>query len=332
MATVPILENSSYDAYRMPLIVDNSPSMQKVYDSFDRGVKNETGVLGAGTGGSGGYSAPAAPSYNQDDLNYLNDQEAQLRRLLQSAQQARADGTTRLQDSYNQETSQANQRRSRALEDFGIQREDTTRGKQTAINNTNTNARTLSDSIRRMIGMASGSNSSAYQLAAPNAVARSASINRNNVMDTFGKNFRDLDLSERRAKDDFESLLSDLAAQKQSRMGELESGVLSQEQGIYESLANLASERAKLQGGGYGAVRVARQPYLNEINNRQNQIDQIFSKYRTPYSVKAVNVQKPNLRNYTVDKYAISQNKTAGQEPYSPYSQFLKKQAEEAQL
>ncbi len=280
------------------------------------------------SGGGSSYSAPA-PSYNQDDLNYLNDQEAQLRRLLQSAQTARTDGTTRLEDSYNQEVSGANQRRSRALEDFGIQREDTTRAKQTAINNTNTNARTLSDSLRRMIGMASGSNSSAYKFAAPNAISRTASINRNNVLDSYGKNFRDLGLAENRAKSDFDSLLSDLAAQKKTRMGELESGVLSQEQGIYESLANLAAERAKLTGGGYGAVRVAQQPYLNEINNRQNQIDQIFGKYRTPYSVKAVNVQKPNLRDYTVDKYAINQNKTAGQETYSPYRQFLKQDEEQ---
>jgi len=263
------------------------------------------------------------PSYDQGDLQFLNDQESQLMRMLQSAQSGLGSGLTNLEDSYNKEASGANQQRSRALEDFAVKREDTTRAKQSALGKVDTNARTLSDSLRRILGMASGSGSSAYQLAAPNAVARQASQQRGGVMEDYGVNFRNLDTAENRAKVDFEDLLADLAAQRKQRESDLRAGVLEREQDINSSLANVAGERARLMGGDYGSVRIAQQPYTTAINDRQSQLDSLFERFRTPYSVKPVNVQTPNLRDYTVDRAAINANRQSGASQYSPYAQFL---------
>jgi hypothetical protein len=285
-------------------------------------------VLGRSSVGSPAVSAPA---YNADDLAYLNDQESQLKRLLASAQGTLGTGLTGLTDSFNRETSTANQARSRALENFGIQREDTTRAKQTALGGVDTNARTLNDSLRRILGMASGSGSSAYQFAAPNAVARQASQQRTGVLGDYAENDRNITLSEDRAKLDFSSLLDDLERQRRAKESELRAGVAAREQGINTDLANVAGERAKLIGGGYGAVRIAQQPYQNAINSRQSEIDSLFERFRSPMlTPQAVNVQTPELRNYLVDRSAINANAQAGSpETYSPYSQFLRKRADE---
>jgi len=277
---------------------------------------------GGSTGGSGGSGAPA---YNPDDLAYLDSQSNRLKAMLGSAQNTLNSGLTNLSDSFNREQSGANQRRSRALEDFSIQREDSTRDKQDAIGRVDTNARTLNDSLRRILGLASGSGSSAYKLAAPTAVARQASQQRSGVLGDYAENDRNLSLAETRATNDFNDLLADLERQKRDRESELRSGVLTQEQQINERLANVAAERAKLLGGGYSQVRLAQAPFESAINSRQSELDSLFERFRSPMlTPKAVNVQKPELRDYLVDRASINANAQGGPEVYSPYAQFLR--------
>lgn len=283
---------------------------------------------------SGAYSGSGGASgYDPGDLAYLDSTADQLRRMLGSAQTSLGQGLANLGDSFNRETGTANQARSRALENFAIQREDTTRDKQTAIGKVDTNARTLNDSLRRILGMAAGSGSSAYQFAAPNAVARQASQQRSSVLGDFAENDRNLTLSENRAKTDFESLLEDLERQRRERESELRGGILEREQDINTNLGNVAAERAKLLGGGYSQVRLAQQPFQDAINDRQSQLDSLFERFRSPtLTPKAVNVQKPELRDYLVDRAAINANTQQGESQYSPYSQFLRKQDEEERL
>lgn len=286
------------------------------------------GDTGGGTQASGG-SGGGTSTYNADDLAYLDTQESQLRRLLESAQSALGSGLSNLTDSFNRETGSANQQRGRAMENFGVQRQDMTAGKQNALGAVDTNARTLNDSLRRMLGMASGSGSSAYKFAAPNAVARQASQNRTNVLGDYGKNERDLVLSENRAKTDFEQLLEDLARQRNEKESELRGGVLEREQGIQRDLGNVAGERAKLLGGGYSQVRLAQQPFESAINSRQSELDGLFERFRSPQlTAKPVEVNTPQLRDYMVDRASINAN-NQGQSSYSPYAQFLKTKDDE---
>lgn len=288
-------------------------------------------VAGASTGsyGGGGGGGSTAPSYSAADLAYLDDQQARLVRQQQSADTTLNNGITQLNDSYQGEVNSANTNQSRALSDFATKREDTTRGKDAAITRTNTNARTLADSVRRRLGMASGSGSSAYQLAAPNAVAREASKNRTGVVENYGKNFRDLDTGETRVKQDFASLLENLGRQRASRESDFRAGILDKKNQIDGSLAEVARQRALLLGGGYDQVRSAMAPYAGAIDSRQSELDGLFNRFRQPFDVKPVDVSTPNLRDYTVDRAAINANNAGGAENYSPYAQFLKKGNEE---
>lgn len=280
----------------------------------------------------GGYSAPAAPqppAYDPADLAYLDDQKARLERQLASADSTLNSGLTQLGDSYNQEVNSANTRQSRALQDYGVKREDTTRAKDGALNRVNTNARTLADSLRRRIGMASGSSSSAYQLAAPDAVSREASKNRTGVVENFGQNFRDLEQGENRLKADFADLLKNLDAQRKNRESDFRAGILERKNAIDGSLAEVARQRALLLGGGYNQVRSAMAPYASAIDSRQAELDGLFSKYRTPFEVKPIDTSTPNLRDYTVDRAEINANNTQGVDAYSPYGNFLRRSTEE---
>lgn len=276
-------------------------------------------MLGA-TYGVGGGGAGGGASYNPADLAYLDDQQGRLQRQQASIDAAERNGITQLQDSYNKEVSGANTRRSQALEDFATKRSDTERAKDSAIGRVDSNARTLADSLRRRIGMASGSGSSAYQITAPGAVARDASMNRTGVLENFGTNLRDLTTSENRAKTAFEELLADLDAQRRTRESEFKAGILDRRNQVDSSLAEIARQRALVRGGGYDQVRTAMSPYASAIDARQSQIDTLFDKYRTPYNVKQIDVRTPDLKDYTVDRAAINANTEAGtQDPYSPY-------------
>lgn len=280
-------------------------------------------VLGSSTGSPGGSSAA--------DLAYLNNQEGLLRSLLGRSQTTLDQGLANLSDSYNREVSGANQQRSRVLGDFGMQREDTTKAKQTALNRVDTNARVLNNSLRQILGLAGGSGSSAYQYAAPNAVARQSSGERNDVLSNFAANDRDISIAESRATEDFSKLLDDLARQRSEKEQQLRSGVIESEQNTNRSLAELSAQRSALQGKNYSQSLAAQQPYANAISERQSQLDNLFNQFRSPtLSAAPVNVQAPTLRDYMVEGAGITGS--AQQPTYDRYYNPLRRDEEEQPL
>lgn len=264
------------------------------------------------------------------ELAYYDNQSSLLRDMLSRTQTALNQGLTGLSDSYNREVGGANTQRSRALENYDVQRQDTTRAKQEALGQVDTNARVLNDSLKRILGMASGSDSSAYNIAAPNAVARQASGERGEVLSDHAENDRNIALAEKRATEDFASLLEDLSRQRGQREQELRSGVLEQEQGINRNLADVAAEKARAQGLGYGAAMAMQQPYAAAVNERQGQLDSLFERFRSPtLTARPVEVQTPQLRDYMVDRAGINATAQGGQQQYTPYSNFLRKPDDE---
>lgn len=332
---------------------DNSYDIKNPFDPTYGKVANNSAVLSGGNNGGGGSTAPkddtkapgniteTPPTAGGDflgsntagsaaDLAYYDSQEGILRGMLGKSQNTLNQGLTNLSDSYNRETGNANLQRSRAMENFGVQREDMTNGKQEALGQVDTNARTLNDSLRRILGMASGSSSSAYQYAAPNAVARQASGQRNNVLSDYAGNERDLSLAENRATQDFGSLLEELSRKRNQEESDLRAGVIETDQNTNQSLADLAAKRAQAQGAGYATARAAQQPYAAAINSGQSQLDSLFERFRSPVlSTRQVDVQTPQLRDYMVDRAGINAANQGGQQQYSPYSNFLRKPDEE---
>lgn len=289
--------------------------------------RNETGgALGdktyspfGSTGSSNGSSS------NQQDLDYLNNQSSLYDRLLQSLKSTESSGLQKLDQSKIEAENKAKLQQERALRDFSVKREDTTRAKQNALGQVDTNARTLSDSMRRIIGMAAGSGASA-NLAANSAVARQASQQRNNVMSGYAANDRDLSTAENDTNVDFESLLQDIANQRKQKEEEFRAGLAQQEQGIVQSQGEIAAERARLQGGN---TLSAMKPYQDRYFGLQTNIDQLPAQFATNVSARDLNVKTPQLRDYLVDRQAVNATRQSGQQQYSPYSAFLQRKEED---
>jgi hypothetical protein len=181
----------------------------------------------------------------------------------------------------------------------------------------------LADSLRQRIGLASGSGSSAYQVAAPRAVQRQASTQRGDVLTDYSANFQELDKNNRRSEADFSSLLEDLGRQKSQREGGVIGDIESQRNQIRENQGRVAAERAQLLGGGYDGVRSAMQPYEQQIAGGESLIDSIYSKYASKYKVNPIQERKTNLRDYAVDRAAVRDNAATGnQNEYAPYRPF----------
>jgi len=284
------------------------------------------------TGGSTG-SGGTASTYNPQDIAYLDDQMARLRSQHGSADTALNNGLTQLQDSYGREVQGANTRQNQTMQDFTTKETDTTRAKDSALTRTNENARTLAEGLRRRLGLASGSGSSAFQFAAPGAVAKMATENRTGVLENFGANFRDLNTSRDRVKSQYEEMLADLESQRKTREGDFRSGILERKSQIDDSLADVARQKALALGGGYNQVKTAMSPFVSQIDSRQAEIDGLFNKFRTPFTQKAIDTSMPTLRDYMVDKANIGAGQPGPQDPTAPYKNpFGIKEDEEKQV
>jgi len=290
------------------------------------GTTSGSGSYGGGGGSAGGGSGAAAPAYNQADIDQLDRQQSLYERLLQSTGSTLNSGIQGLNDSTDKANQRANLTNDRAERDYGLQRESSQAAKNSAINSVDTNARTLSDSLRRIIGMAAGSGASA-NLAANNAVARSASQERGGVLGKFGENSRSLDIAEGDTETDFERLLEEIKASRRDQEESLRAGIGTQKQGINQSLAEIAAERARVTGGNQLS---AAQPYQDRYLGVQDKLDALPDKFRNQAG-RDVEVNAPKLSDYLVDRQAINASEATGQTQYSPYAAFLNRNREEEQ-
>lgn len=282
---------------------------------------------------SGGSSSGGSSADKAATLAYLGSQESNLSRQMGRTGTTLEQGLTRLTNDYNSKYNSANTQKARALEDLMIQRSDTDMAKDKSIDKVNTNARVLADSLRRKIGLASGSGSSAYQITAPGAVARDASNERTDVLGTFAQNYRSLDQADKRTKDDYEALFSDLERQRGESELALRQGVENTRNDISQRLADIAAQRVAANGGGLTQQMAAARGYEGDIAARESAIDNLFSQYVKPLAVRQIEAQRPELAQYLVDRAAINANNAAGTtDPYAPYSNNLKKNQDELDL
>lgn len=254
-------------------------------------------------------SGQAQPDYSAQ-IGSIDAQTGSLRDILGGLDTQLGQGQTKINDQYNQQASQANLQRSRALEDFQNTEQGTNLQKQQALDQVNNKARTLANSVRQMIGNAGGSGSSAYQITAPGAVSRQANLQNQDITNTYGQNFDALDTAKNRADQDFTNLFSNLGQTKNSAIEALKSGVLGQKNQINGTLADLAAQRAAYTGGNPTAAMA---PIQADITNTRNQINGLFDQYRTPFtSVTPVSVAKPTLRDYVAGQTNVATDPNSG--------------------
>ena len=259
-----------------------------------------------------GSAANYANTQKNETNMMLDDQEGTLRRLLGSLGTQRDQGIQKLSDSYNSEKLAGENQ-------YAQQGEDNTRQKMSALDKVDTNARTAYNSLRRLLGLSGSANQSALKFAAPSAIARVASGERNDQIENFGVNERNITNAR-------QSFFDDLDAKKKERESEFLKGIASQEQSLNSDLGDIAARRVQNNGGDYAAVRAARSPFQATIDGKQAEIDGLFNKYNTPFNA---NKTLATLNQFNVDKAAINANRNGGNAEYSPYAQPLRKKLQQ---
>lgn len=280
----------------------------------------------------GAYTEDGSGSGSDSDNAYefasLDAQGNQLRDFLTSSGGQLEQGLAGINDDVTRLRNKNNADRGRTLEDFDVKTEDTQRAKDNSLERIDTNARVQANSLRNVIGRSSGSGSSAYQITAPGAVARDASLDREGVQEDFGANFRDLTHGRKRADEDYTLADEDITRQGNEKTKALREGVMTAQNDASASLADIERRKVALRGGnpmGAGANFDA------DIARRRQAIDSLFGQYRTPIQAKAVQVNSPTLRDYVVDAGEIEGAGQPGDAPAgtSPYSSFLKRRDED---
>jgi hypothetical protein len=228
---------------------------------------------------------------------------------------------------YNRELSGANKVRGDNIEDFNMKTQISESGRGRELGKVDTSARMLADSLRQRLGLASGSGSSAYQIAAPRAVQRQASDQRGDVLADYSANFMQLDTDKKRSERDYGELLSSLESQRKTKEGGVVRDTEAQRQQIRENQQRVAGERERLLRGNGANVRQAMAPYDAQIAQGESLIDSIYSKYAAKYDAKPLQVNNTQLRDYAVDKAAVRDNAaTGGGNEYAPYKPYTEEE------
>ncbi len=272
----------------------------------------------AGTG-TGVQTTAVDPTATQD-LAYLSNYDQQLNRQLGSSKTGLANGLKQIGDSYNEQYNRTNQDQTTADTGYNTQRDQTTQGKQSALDTIYSGANTLANSVRRILGLSGGSNSSAYQFAAPSAIAKDTTAKTTGVANTYKNNYDAIDTAQQGTDLKFTRALADLLDQRKQKESDLNSGILTQQQSIEQQLEQNALMRAQITGGN---VPAALAPYSQQIADRQNQLDDLFNKYRTPYSMQDTNPIAANTATYATPTTNIGSSSNAPSNPVDDNASLL---------
>ena len=335
-STYNATNNSAQDSYNQGFNVQPTSSVQNMGDQslFSNGTTegspnpNSTSWIGgSGTGSGGGGSAPAAPSYDPNELRMLDQQRSDYERLLQSAESTLGSGLTSIKNSYDRSFGRYDTDRTNAEGNLTYQRGETERGKEKSLNTVGDNSRMLRNSLMRLLGQASGGGS-AFNMA-DMATAREATKNRSGVLENYGSNIRGLDLADRDTKTEYDRMLEDLELEKKAREQSLRTGITTQQQTIQGQLAQLMADRARVMGGDQFA---AADPYRQQYLSSQDKLDALPGQFATEFKYNPAEVKQPTLKDYSVSGAGIGGQAPGRQTQYSPYSNFLQKKEDEQRL
>lgn len=191
----------------------------------------------------------------------------------------------------------------------------TTQNGQSYVTNKNTITDHASQglhSLLRLLGAHGAGGSSDYLYSAPQAVAHDASQQRSGAGQTFGQNQISLDTNWNsfQAKDkNSHDQLNDWGTQ-QHNQAHIQSE--QSKQSLLQQLADLSSKKAAYMGGN-GVT--ASQPYLDQVNNSANLVDNL-GRFHPTYSGVTPVYTAPELSTYTVQSAGgpqIAQNPNSSQ-------------------
>lgn len=188
-----------------------------------------------------------------------------------------------------------------------------------AKNTIGANAGSTLNSILRLLGSRGAGGSSAYNIAAPGAVARQATLQRTDASNTDAQNNQALDTNWGNFLTGYDNQVSGVNSQKQRGRQSLEQNIDSNRASLLQTLAQLSGQRAAAAGG---SATGAAQPYFDQANSV---LDRTANYSIAPITYQTQAYQAPSLSSYNVNPNAAPtyQGQGASNDYVSPYLQSL---------
>lgn len=279
-------------------------------------------TLGASTTG-GGYTYDAAAAARQAEIDqsnaYIDQQLGNLRDLLGRADTGLNQGLTQLNDSYQSNKTTQDNLHGQANQDYADKRVATNKDRQGAYGAINKNASNGYRSLSQIIGRASGTGSSAFREALPDAIGRETSGKRTEANQTYGTNMGNIDTAQKKTDLSFENILRDLENQRRSQEGSLRTGVEQQKQALYGQQQQLEAQRGNLAGA---------QALQGSIEGSRNSVESFFNQFKPTMVAQQAAIAAPDLNKYTVDRANVNAQKQGG-DATNPYADILRKKLQE---
>jgi len=278
-------------------------SFQELQGTFANGAN--TGR--ATTGGGGVVDSNALRSFDQS----INNTQSAIDRLGSQLNSGYSGIDSSYQNAINQLLGGKNQGERNYDENVKTTRTNYIAGKNTV----GANAGSTLNSLQRLMGARGAGGSSAYEVAGPQAVSRQATLQRNDLSNTFGANIKGLDQSWGDFMQGYNNQVSGAGHQRDQQKSELQRQIDNNRASLLQSLAQLAGQRDQVAGGnGTGAS----QPYLDQANSI---LDRTANYTTSPinYSVEAY--KAPSLSSYTTNPNAAPtyQGQKSNTDYFSPY-------------
>lgn len=245
---------------------------------------------GSVSGGGGGVAAPVIDpavlaSYDQA----INNTQAGIDRLPNQLNS----GFSGIDASYQNALNQLLLGKNQGETAYNTNKQQTATGYVGTKNTIGANAGESLTGLQRLLGSRGAGGGSAYNIAAPQAVARGATLQRAGAAQNFGQNNQALDTNWNNYLTGYNNQVSSAGAQRDQAKQGLQSSIDTNRASLLQTLAQLQAQRTQAAGG--NAVGAA-QPYLDQANAL---LDKTANYQVAPINYQTQAYQAPNLASYT---------------------------------
>lgn len=300
---------------------EDKPTGNDIVDIYGSDGYAAAGGGGGSAGGGSGYTAA-------DERLLYDDQISSLDRLLAGIGVQTNAGLDNLRNSLGSQKQRLNEQKTRTMSGYDEQSLENAQEKQRGVEQVDQYANQNYNSLQRLLAGANAGSSSVARELIPYLVSKSAGTRRTNVFDTAGKNEQSIVKARGNAEDEYGYANEDLDNQAKQQEQSFRQGVINQENDLLAKKQQAMMSRSMANGSGYAAARAGAQGVQNEINSRQDQLNSLFSQFKPTFASKAMNLQKPELGKYTVDRAQVNADRSLPAESSYYQTQLRKKQQE----
>lgn len=230
-----------------------------------------------------------------------------------------ATGNTGIDSSYQNAINQLLLGKNQGQTAYDANKQQSATGYVGAKNTIGSQAGASLNGLLRLLGSRGAGGGSAYNMAAPQAVGREASLQRSGAGQTFGENNQALDTNWNNYMTGYNNQVSGVGNQRDQQKQTLQSSIDTNRASLLQSLATLQGQRAQVAGG---SATGASQPYLDQANTLLDKVSNAPAAAPINYQTQAY--QAPSVASYTVNPNATpTYNGQTGGDYFSPYLQSL---------